>query len=126
MAGGGPSGTLYVWNTSSGRLLTAHKAHMRGVTCMAFDDGGALLFTGGQDCILCCWWLSELVDSSKAAAAEPHWTRYRSPTTSVYLNVSGEGGSLCVGDDLGMLTGRRMVRDPDQSMSLEASKSLIT
>jgi pre-rRNA-processing protein IPI3 len=76
VAGGGPSGTLYVWNTSSGRLLTAHKAHMRGITCMAFDDGGALLFTGGQDCILSCWWLPELVDSSKAAAAEPHWTRY--------------------------------------------------
>jgi hypothetical protein len=30
------------------------------------------------------------------------------------------------GDDLGMLTGRHMVRDPDQSRSLEASKSLIT
>ena len=94
VAAGAASGFLYVWNTSSGRLLATQKAHTRSVTCVAVDDSGALLFTGGQDCLVSCWWLTELLDTAAAGATQPKWTgcahtpRLRKPCTSYPQDVT--------------------------------------
>jgi WD40 repeat protein len=72
---GGASGTLYVWNVSSGRILATVKAHTKGVTCLRFNDLGCELFSGGQDCLVACWSMPVLVESATGSCSgQPRWT----------------------------------------------------
>jgi WD domain, G-beta repeat len=72
VAAGGASGTLYVWQASSGRLAATVKAHTKAVARLRFSDAGTELFSGGEDALLKCWPLTALLDTA-AGAAQPRW-----------------------------------------------------
>ena len=77
IAAGGSSGTLYIWATSSGRLLLSHKAHFQAVTCLRFTDHQAhFLFSGGRDSIINCWEVMKLLDASAVPnSVQPRWSK---------------------------------------------------
>ena len=46
VVGGGKSGTLFVWNTLGGKLISTIKAHYRSILVMDWSECGRLLCTG--------------------------------------------------------------------------------
>lgn len=68
---------LYLWATSSGRLMVAHKAHFQAITCLRFTDHqGHFIFSGGKDSILSCWEVMQLLDASAMAnSVQPRWSK---------------------------------------------------
>jgi WD40 repeat protein len=48
VVGGGASGTLYIWNASSGRLLTTLRAHNKVSKCSSIMLGCACVVTAIQ------------------------------------------------------------------------------
>lgn len=62
VAGGGSSGTCYVWATVGGQLLRTFKAHYRSCTCMVWSACGRFLVTGGADGMIHMFSLMDLVD----------------------------------------------------------------
>lgn len=63
-AGGGASGAVHLWETSTGRLLRSWPAHYKRVTCLAFSSSGAELISGGDDTLVSAWLLVEVLDTS--------------------------------------------------------------
>ena len=75
VAGGGASGTLYLWNSSSGRLLATVRAHTKGVAAVGFAGCGTALFTAGQDALLRRWELADALDTNAGPrGVQPTWT----------------------------------------------------
>lgn len=62
LAAGGASGTLYVWDLPTGRLLRSWPAHYKSVTCLSFLDGGNVLISGGEDTLVSVWLLADVLD----------------------------------------------------------------
>ncbi|KAK9790948.1 hypothetical protein WJX73_006419 [Symbiochloris irregularis] len=84
---GGASGSAYIWETSSGRLLRIWPAHYKAATCMALSDGAAVLVTGGGDTLVNAWLLIDLLDCSQdpTAPATPlhSWSEHLLPVTAL-------------------------------------------
>ena len=62
IAGGGTSGSVYVWSSMGGQLLRTIKAHYRSCTSLAWSDCGRYLVTGGADGMVHMFSLMDLVD----------------------------------------------------------------
>ena len=71
---GGASGTLYLWNASSGRLLSTTRAHARSVARARLTAGGHDIVTGGEDALVRCWALVDLAAAGGNSAVSPRWT----------------------------------------------------
>ncbi|KAF6262097.1 quinon protein alcohol dehydrogenase-like superfamily [Scenedesmus sp. NREL 46B-D3] len=108
LVGGGSSGSLYCWETATGRLLRSWPAHYKAVSCLAFSDSGGLLVSAGEDTLVAAWLLAEVLDEQRdgpaaaaAAAAvgmarvEPlhTWSEHTLPVTCIHLGC-GEGSAL--------------------------------
>ncbi|GAX86274.1 hypothetical protein CEUSTIGMA_g13686.t1 [Chlamydomonas eustigma] len=86
------------WETSKVRSWAAH---YKGVTCLAFDESGLMLFSGAQDTLACVWLLAELldvaVDSSDPSYHRPQplysWSDHTLPVTSIHVG-SGEATAI--------------------------------
>ncbi|KAG2491361.1 hypothetical protein HYH03_010360 [Edaphochlamys debaryana] len=76
LAGGGASGTLYLWEAGSGRLLRTWAGHYKSVSVLLFVGGNSVLLSGGQDTVLSAWLLPELLDP----AADPSSPAFVRPT----------------------------------------------
>eukprot|EP00884_Botryococcus_braunii_P017660 jgi/Botrbrau1/4578/Bobra.60_2s0064.1 len=61
VAGGGASGTLYLWNAASGALLTSLPSHFKAITALCFDDGGSVVVSGGEDTLVQAFLLPDLL-----------------------------------------------------------------
>ncbi|GAB4815509.1 hypothetical protein N2152v2_002555 [Parachlorella kessleri] len=68
-AAGGTSGSIYIWEVSSGRLLRSWPAHYKAVTVLAFNDSGSILVSGGEDTLVNAWLLAEVLDSSAGSSS---------------------------------------------------------
>ncbi|XP_058093965.1 protein ROOT INITIATION DEFECTIVE 3-like isoform X2 [Magnolia sinica] len=55
--GGAPSGNVYVWDVSSGRLLKNWRAHHKSMSCLALSDDDSFLISGADDGGICVWTL---------------------------------------------------------------------
>ena len=64
IVGGGVSGTIYIWNVSSGLLVRYWPAHYKCVTCIKFTDCGSFIITGGEDAIIHIWNIFDVIDST--------------------------------------------------------------
>merc|ERR1719464_586749 len=62
IAGGGNSGSIYVWSSIGGQLLRTTKAHYRSCTSLAWSDCERYLVTGGSDGMVHLFSLMDLVD----------------------------------------------------------------
>lgn len=94
-AGGGASGALHIWETSTGRLLRSWHGHYKRVSCLAFTDHGRELITGGDDTIVTAWLLAEVLDvgTTQSSPAGPtpfrSWTDHTLPVTAVAVGAGG-------------------------------------
>lgn len=70
LAAGGASGTIYVWELGSGRLLRTWPAHYKAVSVLCFTEGGGLLLSGSEDTLVAAWQLGDILDV--ASAWDPH------------------------------------------------------
>lgn len=62
LVAGGASGTIYIWDVASGRLLRSWAAHYKAVTALMFVGGSGLLVSGGEDTLVNVWQLADLLD----------------------------------------------------------------
>ncbi|CAK0786493.1 hypothetical protein CVIRNUC_009706 [Coccomyxa viridis] len=89
-AGGGQSGSIYVWEVPSGRLLRSWPAHYKAVAVLRFSDDGAVLLSGGEDTVASAWLLMDLLDASasQSAGQAPQtfhsWSDHTLPVTSIH------------------------------------------
>ncbi|BDA48951.1 WD repeat-containing protein 18 [Coccomyxa sp. Obi] len=93
-AGGGQSGTIYLWEVPSGRLLRSWPAHYKAVTALAFTDDGAVLVSAGEDTVACAWLLMDVLDASPEQGASMQgpptfqsWSEHTLPITSLYCGI---------------------------------------
>lgn len=90
------SGTVYVWDTTSGQLLRSWAAHYKRVTALAVLDDDSMFFSGGEDTLVKAWALADLLDITQNWAGghrlEPRhmWSGHTLPITSI---TCGSGGS---------------------------------
>eukprot|EP00887_Chlorella_sp_A99_P003431 scaffold7.g3431.t1 len=100
VAGGGASGAVHVWESSSGRLLKSWPAHYKAVSCLAFSDDGSVLLTGGQDTLVNAWLLAEVLDASAGQALQVggallqplhSWSDHTLPVTALVVGAGGVG-----------------------------------
>lgn len=95
VAGGAASGTVYIWQTGTGRLMRSWPAHYKTVTALVFSQDGSLLLSGGEDTAAHCWTLMELLD---AEAHQPgmqqqpinprhSWSQHTLPVTDIHVGA---------------------------------------
>ncbi|KAL1814601.1 hypothetical protein ACET3Z_017175 [Daucus carota] len=62
LAGGAPSGTIYIWEVTTGKLLKTWHGHNKSLTCLVFSDDGSLLISGSEDGMVVVWSMISLLD----------------------------------------------------------------
>jgi pre-rRNA-processing protein IPI3 len=102
LAGGGASGSLHLWDVTTGALLASWPAHYKAVAALAFPDGGALLLSGGEDTMVAVWALSEVLDAAAGGAharvAPLHaWSDHTLPVTAVACGLGGASALVATG-----------------------------
>jgi WD40 repeat protein len=114
MFAGTPSGTVFVWQTWTGRMLKSWTCHFGAVTALAVTADSGMLFTAGEDASVKAFFLPTLWDQVVPSPA---------------LLVTGHAKSI-TSLSLNELTGRLVVSsaDPlvkiyDVSIELKQSKS---
>lgn len=71
LAAGAQSGRVYIWHTSSGRLLAQWHAHHHPITHLSFTDDSTTLITTSTDAIIHAFSLSEALDVTRAPTNPP-------------------------------------------------------
>ncbi|XP_020265847.1 protein ROOT INITIATION DEFECTIVE 3 isoform X1 [Asparagus officinalis] len=69
IVGGGSSGSIYLWEVASGKLLNKWHAHYRSVTCLTLSDDESLLISGSEDGCVRVWSLLMMFDDMGKEAA---------------------------------------------------------
>ena len=70
-AAGGESGSLHVWDTSTGALLVSFPAHHKRITAVAWSDGGTELVAGSDDSLVTVWSLSGVMETVRSGGGQP-------------------------------------------------------
>ena len=108
VVGGGKSGTLFVWNTLGGKLISTIKAHYRSILIMDWSECGRFLCTGGADGMVHVFSLSQLVafqsKTSSSSTVQPirTWPNHHLPVQGMVtlpsgrLATAGQDGQLLV------------------------------
>jgi WD40 repeat protein len=86
VAGGG-SGSVYVWEASSGLLLVAFKGHYRQVLAVKFSDDDSILITSADDAMVHVWDFAGLIMND----SNPEQSLLRTVST----NKTGVTGIAC-------------------------------
>ncbi|EEQ97442.1 WD-repeat protein, putative [Perkinsus marinus ATCC 50983] len=91
---GGVSGTIYVWQLSTGRLMRTWKAHYSGVTQMRLTADASFLVTASLDTTVKVFTLSSLITSGGGGGGAPSPARvFRGHTLPVHaLDILQEAG----------------------------------
>lgn len=75
LVAGGASGTIYLWEAASGRLLRSWAGHYKAVSCLLFVGGSGVLVSGGEDTLVNVWLVSDLLD----VTVDPSSLQYTRP-----------------------------------------------
>ncbi|EFJ40668.1 hypothetical protein VOLCADRAFT_108057 [Volvox carteri f. nagariensis] len=127
LAGGASSGTLYLWELSSGRLVCTWPAHYKGVTTLLFINGNSMLLSGGEDTMLHAWLLADLLDPllglDQAGHVEANpkplhtWCDHTMQVTALAAGI-GEASTVLVSASLDRTVKLRRLADGCQLCSL--------
>lgn len=98
LAAGGTSGTAWLWEVASGRLLRAWAPHYRATAALAWDGTTTLLLTGGGDGGVSAWDVADLADAEASEAGtvpQPlaSWTEHTLPVSALWV---GSGGAAAL------------------------------
>ncbi|KAJ4815815.1 hypothetical protein LUZ62_028381 [Rhynchospora pubera] len=91
LIGGGASGSIYLWEVASGKLLKKWHAHYRSVTCFALSDDESLLISGSDDGGVRVWNLVSIFDASKFQSSSSYLYSFTEHALRVTDVVSGRG-----------------------------------
>ena len=99
LAAGGISGTAWLWEVASGRLLRAWSPHYRSTGALAWETSGLILMTGGGDGGVAAWDVADLADAEAAEAGTvpaplASWAEHTLPVAGVWV---GTGGAAALG-----------------------------
>ncbi|XP_074561760.1 protein ROOT INITIATION DEFECTIVE 3-like [Curcuma longa] len=91
--GGGSSGSIYLWEVFTGKLLKKWHAHYRSVNCLTLSkDDESLLISGSEDGSVKVWSLIMLFDDIAMASAGNHYIySFAEHSLGVTDIVSGHG-----------------------------------
>eukprot|EP01134_Creolimax_fragrantissima_P001376 CFRG1376T1 len=88
IVGGSATGTLYIWQAASGRLLRFFPGHFKAVTVLKFTTDGMALVSAGDDGVVNVWNTVSLVDPSTSAPKPAYtWSDHSLPVTGVYVGT---------------------------------------
>ncbi|KAK8695056.1 hypothetical protein V6N13_072598 [Hibiscus sabdariffa] len=102
IAGGAPSGNVYLWEVTSGRLLRTWHAHHKSLKCMVFSDDDSLLICGCTDGIICVWSMISLLDEELSGSSPillHYSSEHRSSITGL-VTMSAGASSIFVSSSL--------------------------
>lgn len=111
LAGGSPSGTIYIWEIATGVMVRRIEAgHYKGVSAMATTTDGAYLITGGDDRMVNIWLWSDLVSlpsvsslTTGIADAQPSavctLSDHAGKITSIFVGAGGINGRIVTSSD---------------------------
>ncbi|XP_057971225.1 protein ROOT INITIATION DEFECTIVE 3-like isoform X2 [Malania oleifera] len=102
LAGGAPSGNVYIWEVTSGRLLKNWHAHNRSLNCMVFSDDDSLLISGSDDGIICVWSMFSLLDAADCGSLPPllHSSSEHLSSITGVLSTAGSSSSVFISSSL--------------------------
>ena len=94
--GGGVTGSLFVWELSSGLLLRTWHGHHKPVRCLGLTDDGSYLVSGGDDSVLTVWSTLDLVDDAgDGPIREYHsFSDHSQAITAVHVGHGGVRGRI--------------------------------
>ncbi|ORX94622.1 WD40 repeat-like protein [Basidiobolus meristosporus CBS 931.73] len=89
--GGTESGKIYVWEVSTGNLLSTFDAHYKKITVLRFSQDDTVLFTGSEDSAVNVWLLNSIIDESNAQNRSPlySWSDHSLPITDIHCGSGG-------------------------------------
>ncbi|XP_006845212.3 protein ROOT INITIATION DEFECTIVE 3 isoform X2 [Amborella trichopoda] len=95
LIGGAPSGNIYLWEVSSGRLLKIWAAHHASLSCLTFSSDDSLLISGSDDGVVFVWSMICLLDmaDSQSTGSSTSIHSWSDHDTSITDLVSTSGGS---------------------------------
>jgi WD40 repeat protein len=86
LIGGTVSGRLFLWNLITGELLNViDNAHYKAINTILFTSNDSVVITAGQDAIIHCWLLSDLISKKS--------TNFSSQSTN-FTQLSGVSSVL--------------------------------
>ncbi|WOL13512.1 hypothetical protein Cni_G22282 [Canna indica] len=92
--GGGLSGSIFLWEVASGKLLKKWRAHYRSVTCLTLSSDESLLISGSEDGSVRVWSLMMMFDDiAMSAGSDQFRFSFSEHALRVMDIVSGHG--LC-------------------------------
>ncbi|KAL5558834.1 hypothetical protein UlMin_035045 [Ulmus minor] len=92
IVGGGSSGSIYLWEVASSRMLKKWPAHYRGVTCLVFSDDDSLLISGSEDGSVKVWSLLMIFDDYRRERSHLYEHSFSEHNLCVTDIVAGYGG----------------------------------
>ncbi|XP_075993620.1 WD repeat-containing protein 18 [Genypterus blacodes] len=82
---------VYLWEVSTGKLLSVLSRHYQDVTCLKFTDDSSHFVSGGKDNLAMVWSLASVVQLDLSHAPEPRHvlSRHSLPITDLHCGLMG-------------------------------------
>ena len=91
---GGVSGTLYLWQVATGKLLLSWDGHFKAVTALACASSDGFLLSAGDDAIILAWRFAELLHAALAGQPPPPpwrtWSDHTLPISALCVAPCGQ------------------------------------
>ncbi|CAJ1059508.1 WD repeat-containing protein 18 [Xyrichtys novacula] len=82
---------IYLWEVSTGKLLSVLSRHYQDVTCLKFTDDSSHFVSGGKDNLALVWSLSSVIQLDLNHTPEPRHvlSRHSLPITDLHCGLMG-------------------------------------
>ncbi|KAJ6339605.1 hypothetical protein OIU77_007540 [Salix suchowensis] len=102
LAGGSPSGNVYLWEVADGRLLKTWRAHSKSLKCLSFSKDDSLLISGSEDGVVCVWSMVSLLDTEnfESSCSLLHYSSEHTSSVTGLLTTSGIANSTFISSSL--------------------------
>eukprot|EP01132_Coremiostelium_polycephalum_P002099 gene2099-2587_t len=92
---GTSSGSVYIWEIATGTLLRIWEAHYNKITCISFTKDDFYLVTCGDDGIINCWSLENILDRELTLLnVKNSFSDHSLGITSIYCSYGGSNSRL--------------------------------
>ncbi|XP_068448800.1 WD repeat-containing protein 18 [Clinocottus analis] len=87
----GVAEAVYLWEVSTGKLLSVLSRHYQDVTCLKFTDDSSHFVSGGKDNLALVWRLSSVIQLDSSHTPEPRHvlSRHSLPITDLHCGLMG-------------------------------------
>ncbi|XP_068578445.1 WD repeat-containing protein 18-like, partial [Cebidichthys violaceus] len=87
----GVAESVYLWEVSTGKLLSVLSRHYQDITCLNFTDDSSHFVSGGKDNLALVWSLSSVIQLDLSHTPEPRHvlSRHSLPITDLHCGLMG-------------------------------------